>query len=69
MKNIIAFFLFVPIASVISWGVEELLDYLNHEYLWNMSDSVMRWISIIISCGIALPSANYLSVKIKQLRK
>lgn len=69
MKNWIAFILFVLIATPVSMGVEELLDSLNQEYLWNLSERAVRWIYIIVSCAISFPLANYLSEKIKQLRK
>lgn len=69
MKNWIEYLLFILITPFIMWGTEELLRYLNQQYLWNMSERAIRCTYIIIACVIGCSLAHYLSNKIKQFRK
>lgn len=69
MKSGLAFVLFLFIGTLISFGMDELLTYLNYEYIWSMNERAMRWIVIVFSCGIGIPLSNYLADKIKEYRK
>lgn len=60
-KDIISLLLFIPIGTAISVGMGMLLNYLSQQYGWAMSDSAIRYTSIIVSCLLGLKIAKYLT--------